>query len=550
MNQIFGYQVLSKEDFQNNIVFGGAQPVCPNGKHGQVKIFIHPHTHLQSFFSPQYEAYVYVWGIPVHPNIPASEIPGWCLNATVENCYNRFKELLGTFIVIIDEPKQHRITFVNDILGMRPMFLGNKNGHIVFGSDVWAMFGMGLSDGKTDYDSVSSWIAYGYNCTNGSLFTDLHRLPPGSAIIFQNGQYKQHAYAELKGDSQVLSISQVVDELHAIVSSTVNNLLAKHSHVSIALSGGYDSRYLCALSSALLRNNAIQCVTVSSDDEGDIASKVAEKLGVSLTCFLIKRSVWDLYNQVYHFMADGFPISKFVPHLIANHYPALPMINGFLGGLLRNTPGPYLGKYETECEGDLADVLQHRHTFMNFKLIRQDLAKRIQKRARVPMEEAVRMGKPGDKVFTWSNLYHRQRCYISNNFLQHLGITDAILPFYSWELLSYIMKKDNRLFIRETYQKIFEKYFPELAEIPHSSDLPYKRHKIGRCIQQWAIQLLPVILNKSDLPLLVKKQSLLHDIAGCLGYRKAESSIMHFQRLYLLEKRLRDEGLDFDWESI
>ena len=98
MNQIFDYQVLSKEDSQNNIVLGGAQPVYPNGKHGQVIIFIHPHTHLQSFFSPEYEAYVYVWGIHVHPDIATSEIPGWCLNAAVENCYDRFKELLVTFI--------------------------------------------------------------------------------------------------------------------------------------------------------------------------------------------------------------------------------------------------------------------------------------------------------------------------------------------------------------------------------------------------------------------------------------------------------------------
>ena len=58
--------------------------------------------------------------------ISKADIPEWCIKVVVEKSDYRFKELIGTFIIIIDQSKVHRLTFVSDVLGLRPMFLGRN----------------------------------------------------------------------------------------------------------------------------------------------------------------------------------------------------------------------------------------------------------------------------------------------------------------------------------------------------------------------------------------------------------------------------------------
>jgi hypothetical protein len=199
-------------------------------------------------------------------------------------------------------------------------------------------------------------------------------------------------------------------------------------------------------------------------------------------------------------------------------------------------------------------VLQRKYTIGGFKLFRKGIANRIQMRSRLPMEEAVRNGMKVGKVFIWADLHFRQRYYISNNFLEHIDITEALLPFYSWALLSYKMEHDDALFSRKIYKNIFRTHFLPLSQIPHSDDLVSKKTQRSfgnaRITKRWARQLLPKLLSKKWLSLLAKKQPILHTIASIGDIHRTEYTILRLQRLYLLEKRLKDAGLDFDWNCI
>ena len=230
------------------------------------------------------------------------------------------------------------------------------------------------------------------------------------------------------------------------------------------------------------------------------------------------------------------------------------MVNGFMGdSLMRGSKDTFMGRYETEWDDDLVDILQRKHMQVNLKLLREDIATRIKMRSRVPMEVAIKKGSKYRKIFAWADFYYRQRHYISNNFLQHIGITEALLPFYSWKLLAYKMEHEYKIFSREIYHKIFQNYFPELAKIPHASDLYVKKNNYfggAQCTKSWAKEILPIIYNKNFLSLLQKRVCVLHSVAGIAGIRKAESSIIFFKRLYLLEKSLRESRLEFDWDNI
>jgi hypothetical protein len=561
MNQVFGYHVSAEGSFTNNIVFDSTQPVSMppafDKKLCQLKVFAHPDSHLNTYVSEKHGVNTYVLGIPAHPDINVSEIAEWCARIVTAGHYERFRELIGSFVVIVDEPMQHRITFVSDIIGLRPFFIGKHNGHIVFGTDVWALYRAGLSNNVIDYDAVSEWIIYGYSVSDRSLFSSLSRLPPAAAVVFQDERYTEIFYTEFQPKSNTPSPEEVAEDIHGIAASTVKTLMADHPRISVALSGGYDSRFLLALCSSLTKTTT-KCANVSfTNAEGYVATQVADILGLPLNIFSVKRSIWDIYDNVYHFTPNGFPITKFVTYCIAKEYPGMPMLNGFVGDvLIRGSIDKIQGKYETEWEEDLADVLQRTfsmHSFKVFrKLIRKDIFERIQMRSRPPIEKAVRKGSNIGKVFNWAYIYCRQRHYISNNFLQHIGITEALIPFFSWALLSYKMEHETKLFNRYLYKRIFQTHYPELAKIPHANELASheKPFRAAQCTKQWAGQLLRVLGNKNYLSILQKGLCTPLDIAGFIGLRHAERAIFFFRRLYLFEKRVKDAGLNFDWDCL
>ena len=233
------------------------------------------------------------------------------------------------------------------------------------------------------------------------------------------------------------------------------------------------------------------------------------------------------------------------------------MLNGFLGEvLIRGYLDKIYEKYETEWNEDLADVLERFHAPISYKifrkLIRKDISERIRMRSRPLMEKAVRKASNMGKVFNWAAIYYRQRHYISNNFVQHIGISEALIPYYSWPLLSYKMEHEAQVFSRYIYQRIFQTHYPELAKIPYAEDLvfPKKTFQAAQCTKQWAGQLLPLICNKNYLSLLQKRTCIPLTIAGFTYLQKAQTTLFLFKRLYLLEKRVKEAGLDFDWNGI
>jgi hypothetical protein len=488
-------------------------------------------------------------------------VAGWCAEVVAERRFERLRELLGTFVAIVDEPRERRVTVMTDPLGIRPIFVGRAGKRLVFGSDVWALYRAGASRGECDYDAVATWLAYNYNCTDGSLFKDLRRLAPGTATVLKDGQQAEEIrYAVLESGDLPVTQEDAAREVHRTVSASLKTLVSDASHVTAALSGGFDSRYVLALARQAGTELDDVATVRFSPQEGEIADRVAAALGVSLRSVQIGASVWDIYGgDVHHFMADGFPISRFVTHCLAKQRPGTLMINGFVGdSLVRGSHDRISGKLESEWGGDLAGVLQQAHFAISLNLFRPSIRDRIKARSRVPMENAVRRG--AGKVFNWADLYLRQRFYISNNFLQHLDWAESLLPFYSWALMSYKMRHDSRAFGRDVYRGIFGRWFPQLADIPHADDLPRVRSspKPANCMVKWARQIVGKPSRLTGLTPLAERICLplvLLTAAGVPAGRRrltpiVEDAMLTIRRMDLLERRMRDNHLTMNWDSL
>jgi hypothetical protein len=333
-------------------------------------------------------------------------------------------------------------------------------------------------------------------------------LPAGSVISFQEGLSSTVPYVTFVPESNVTTTAQAADDLHEIMSCSIRNIGRYHTEAALALSGGFDSRYLLALTSASKRMR-VDCLTVNAPTtEGRTARRVTEALGVPLDVIDVPGSIWDMYDDPYHFTPDGFPITKNVVYLVAQKRPRVSIMNGFLGdSLIRGSHDRIGGAFEAECN-DLVGSLERRYRRVNFDIIRAPVAERMQIRAREPIEKIVAKWSGSGKVFSFCDLYLRQRFYISNNFLQHLAMSEAILPFYNWALLDYKMRHDPTLFSHDLYTSIFNEQFPVLSSIARAPDRPERRARRPRMTRMWSRDLFRRMCRKDALRFLMKPRCL------------------------------------------
>ncbi len=581
-NRIFGYERLAPDLASPPAIrVEGAEPIGsgPNARAWQLEILATPGTHLQTFVSAERGTRTVVWGVPAHPELARADVAAWCADVVARGQFDRFRDLLGTFVVIVDEPRQHRLTFVSDALGIRPLFIGRRDGRLVFGSSVWPMQEAGLTTGELDYAALGSWIAYGYACTGGSLFADLKRLPPGGALVIEDGRTVEVSYTSVEPTDRAPATGQAAEELHEIVWSAARALLKEQPPLSLPLSGGFDSRYLLALSLEL-KAPLERIVNVNfTAEEAEVSHRVAGLLGVPIEDFPVATSVWDLYQDVHHFMADGLPISKFVTYKVAERYPGMPMVNGFLGGIIvRGFDDVFDGRHESEWDDDPVTVIQRNFLLCDLDLFQPAISRRIRERSREPLEVLARRGSPAGKIMDWTNMYNRQRYLASNNYLQHLGLAEAVLPFYSWRLIRYKMEHPYRVFHDAVYHTIFSRYYPALENIPHSDELRRarlrqtprglaaqirqwrsQRPRVARCTARWARQLLPILTHDQSLGLVARERCIplavlgLSTLPSRMSERVApvvESALLTLRRLHVLEMRVKQAHLELDWNRL
>ncbi len=502
--------------------------------------------------------HAYLWGLAGHPDVPRADLLRWIVDTVNTGDPSPLRQLVGLYIVLIDDRRNRRVRMISDHMGLRPWFIGRYKDRLVCGSDVWAIQDAGLNAGGINYDAVASWLRYAYDCTGQSLFTDYPQIGYGVVATYENGAVIQTPYAPFTGSDNKPPMDELIERIHAGMSRTFDAMTREMDDVSIALSGGYDSRYLAALAT---RRKHLKVTAFSVRDreaEGLAATMVAEGLGLSLEVLKTDGSVWNMYDEPYHFTAGGFPMTKQLSHHAALQRPGVPCLNGFIGDpIVRGTIDRAEGKLERETTEDRAIVFQriHRvkHTLARFDLLDQTIIRHCDERT-VPIwrKELQRWEHTGHPFFG-ANVFVRQRHYLSNNFLQHMDIAEAIVPFTAWEVIQYKLQNDSSCYTWETYERLFAAFFPEIAHVPHNSKMGVKNELNplpSRCTKQWAAAVIREICLSNNLSIVNRRKSLPRLLGAWMGRRDVELVALFLYRLYLLEQRIRAAGIAFDWNQI
>jgi asparagine synthase (glutamine-hydrolysing) len=126
-------------------------------------------------------------------------------------------------------------------------------------------------------------LEFGWPTDSHCIFKGLHKLPPGSILVWEGGQIKTETYWRPEEiPVRPVSFEEAVEETESLLLDAVRQRLIADVPVGALLSGGIDSALICWALTRL--NSNVRAFTVGTpgeiSDETSAAVETARKLGI------------------------------------------------------------------------------------------------------------------------------------------------------------------------------------------------------------------------------------------------------------------------------
>lgn len=106
-------------------------------------------------------------------------------------CISRFR---GMFAFAIWDANREQLFLARDRYGKKPLFLYERDGQLVFASEIKAILAFPGVQVKVDQDALWDYFAYRYVPAPATLFAGIRKLMPGSYAIWERGKLTETCY--------------------------------------------------------------------------------------------------------------------------------------------------------------------------------------------------------------------------------------------------------------------------------------------------------------------------------------------------------------------
>lgn len=178
--------------------------------------------------------------------------------------------LNGIFAFAIWDSRMRRVVLCRDRLGVKPLFYTLKDGLLVFGSEIKALFKHPNIHPQADEDSFRELFAIGPARTPGNgVFKGIREMHPGSIAVFSEVGFEERYYWSLEAKPHTDSYEQTVEKVSFLVRDAVNRQMISDVPVCSFLSGGLDSSIVTSLASKFMVADGEKLNTFSFDFSGN-----------------------------------------------------------------------------------------------------------------------------------------------------------------------------------------------------------------------------------------------------------------------------------------
>ena len=158
-----------------------------------------------------------------------------------------FNDLNGIFAFGIMDKKRNRVVLARDHFGVKPVFYYANNGNLIFGSEAKAILAHPSVPQKRNDHATHLLANLRYVESDQTLFKDIHHVPPGSYLLYEDEKIQINRYFEFDPSVQDMSFEEAEEGIRGRLKEAVRRQLVSDVPIGVYLSGGMDSSSLVAM---------------------------------------------------------------------------------------------------------------------------------------------------------------------------------------------------------------------------------------------------------------------------------------------------------------
>lgn len=159
--------------------------------------------------------------------------------------------LNGQFAMAIWDSNEKSLLLARDRMGIRPLHYTQKNGMLVFSSEIKSIFQHKDVKRKIDPLAMEEIFTFWTTLSSRTAFKDVYELQPGHYMTVKDGRINVKRYWDIpyydKSERLTLSPHQISEQAHDMLHDAVRIRLRADVPVASYLSGGLDSSGLTSL---------------------------------------------------------------------------------------------------------------------------------------------------------------------------------------------------------------------------------------------------------------------------------------------------------------
>lgn len=201
-----------------------------------------------------------------------------------------FRHLRGMYAFALWDADAEKLVLAVDHIGMKPLYLAERNGRLLFSSEIKAFLADDAFSPQLNLDTLDTFLSFGYPLGQETLFQDVTRLMPGHVLTVQRGRCdlsRYWAYGRNYDDQPASrwpdDEGQIIATARELLRESVQLHLRSDVPLGLFLSGGVDSAATLALmhetASGRIKTYSVGFTGDSPDDELHVARQHAEHFG-------------------------------------------------------------------------------------------------------------------------------------------------------------------------------------------------------------------------------------------------------------------------------
>jgi asparagine synthase (glutamine-hydrolysing) len=230
---------------------------------------------------------------------------------------NLLSKLNGMFAFALWDTTTEKLMIARDRMGKKPLYYLQTETQFAFASEIKAI--LTLPDVPRDIrlDAVYDFFAYQYVPDPKSIFTHIHKLPPGHYMtVDANGiEITQYWDVSFKHTSTA-SEDELTEKLRELATHCTKQRMVSDVPLGAFLSGGVDSSGVVAM----MANNSdtpVKTCSIGFDDkkynETEFAKEVADKYHTEHHEFTVHQNVADNLEKIVAYFDEPFADPSLVP---------------------------------------------------------------------------------------------------------------------------------------------------------------------------------------------------------------------------------------------